>query len=133
MTPRWFLTPVNLAKQFENAASVAIRTLASGRKLELWLVDPKSKRTGDQNRRLWVLLHQLAAIAWVDGKQYSAEVWHEHLKRELLGVEEIPLPNGQVQTRGISTTTLTVSEMATYMDRIEQWAAENGWPLMEGA
>jgi len=71
----------------------------------------------------------VAAVAWVDGRQYADVVWHEHFKRELIGC--IDLPNGE--RLGISTTKLSIQEMGDYMTKIEAWAAENGWPVMEVA
>lgn len=93
----------------------------------------KAKRSADQNRRLWALYREVAATVWVDGRQYADEVWHEHFKRELIGREEITLPSGEVEVRGISTTTLTVGDMGRYMDAIALWCAERGFPVMEAA
>ena len=101
----------------------------TGSGYELVLRPLKSKRSIDQNKRYWKLLMELADIAWIDGRQYSKEAWHEHLRREFIGCED--LPGGGVI--GISTTTLSVQEFGDYMIRIEAWAAGEGWPLMEEA
>ncbi|MFD2404886.1 recombination protein NinB [Azorhizophilus paspali] len=90
----------------------------------------KSKRSIDQNRRYWALLRELSAVAWVDGRRYSDEVWHEQMKRWFIGCEEVRLPGGTAELRGISTTKLSIEEFGDYMTRVEQWAAEQGWPLM---
>jgi hypothetical protein len=100
---------------------------------EIVLRPLKAKRSGDQNKRYWVLLREVAATVWVDGRQYSDEVWHEHFKRELIGREEIALPSGEVEVRGISTTTLSVGDMGTYMDSISEWCVNTGFPLDEAA
>ena len=52
----------------------------------------RRKRTQPQNRRYWGqgVLAQVAAQAVVDGKQFSAETWHEMFKRMFIGVEELP-------------------------------------------
>lgn len=39
---------------------------------------------------------------------------------ELIGCEEVLLPSGATELRGISTTTLSVEEFGGYMLRIEQ-------------
>jgi len=101
----------------------------TGSGYELVLRPLKSKRSIDQNKRYWKLLMELADVAWIDGRQYSKEAWHEHLRREFIGCED--LPGGGVI--GISTTTLSVQEFGDYMIRIEAWAAGEGWPLMEEA
>ena len=77
-----------------------------------------SKRSIQANRLYWALLHQIAEQAWMDGRQYSADIFHEYLKRHFLGC--VDLPKGG--TMGISTATLSVGEFAEYMTRVEAWA-----------
>lgn len=81
----------------------------------------KMKRTQAQNSRYWGqgVLAQVAAQATVNGRLYSADVWHEQFKRMFIGVEE--LPNGQVI--GKSSTKLTTSEFCAFSDQVEAWAA----------
>lgn len=97
---------------------------------ELVLRPLKSKRSIDQNRRYWALLREIAAVAWVEGRLYPDEVWHEQFKRWFIGCDEVVMPDGTAEMRGISTTKLSIAEFGDYMTRIEQWAAEQGWPLM---
>lgn len=78
------------------------------------------------------MLRELSAMAWIDGRQFSDQTWHEHLKRTFIGCEEIVMPDGKTELRGISTTKLNVDEFGEYMLQIEQYAAEQGWPLMAG-
>ncbi len=82
---------------------------------------------------MWALLREVAATVWINGKQFSDEVWHEHFKRQFIGREEITLPSGEVEVRGISTTTLSVEDMGNYMREIERWCVEQGFPVMEAA
>jgi len=105
-----------------------MREAATG--YELVLRPLKSKRSIDQNRRYWALLRELSAVAWIDGRQFSDQVWHEYFRKALIGCDEIHMPDGTTELRGISTTTLSVEQFGDYMTRIEQWAAEQGWPLM---
>lgn len=98
-----------------NAAAMA----AQGRPLAVDVREHKAKRSSAQNRRLWALLRSIASDAWVDGKQFSDEAWHEHFKRRFIGCEE--LPDGA--SCGISTTTLDVGSFTDYMTRIEEYAA----------
>lgn len=100
---------------------------------EIVLRPLKAKRSGDQNKRYWALLREVAATVWVNGRQFSDEVWHEQFKRIFIGLEEITLPDGGVESRGISTTTLNISDMGRYMDEICQWCLELGFPVMEAA
>lgn len=112
------------------AAWETARKLASETKggWEIVLRPLKSKRSLEQNRRYHAMLRELAEVAWLDGRQYSKEAWHEWIKQEFIGWED--LPGGR--RMGISTTTLSVDEFGDLMTRIEAWAAANGWPLGDG-
>ena len=94
---------------------------AAGKPLVVELKPEKTRRSLDQNARYWALVAQVAEQASVDGKQFSAEAWHELLKRELLGL--VDLPGGQ--TMGRSTAALSVAEFAEFMTRVEAWATQS--------
>lgn len=128
-----FLFAWGAAKQFAGPFEIVIRPL-------------KIKRTGDQNRRYWALLRDVAATVWVSmpvsaGNRHSEwemrlcsdEVWHVFFRREFIGLDEARMPDGTKIEVPISTTTLTVDEMTTYMRDIEQWCVEQGFPLAEAA
>lgn len=91
----------------------------AGKPLAISVAEHKAKRSGEQNKRMWAILQQIEGGAWMEGRQFSQEGWHEFFKRKFIGVEE--LPGGG--TVGISTTTLNVEEFAAYMTRIEAFAA----------
>lgn len=116
----YFVLAFTVAKQFTEPFEIVLRPI-------------KAKRTQDQNRRMWALLREVAATVWIDGRQFTDEVWHEHFKRQFIGQEEITLPSGATEIRGISTTTLSVADMGTYMDEITRWCAEQGFPIAEAA
>lgn len=92
----------------------------AGKPLAVMVAEHKAKRSNLQNRLYWAVLNEIAANGWVDGKQYSADAWHEHFKRQYIGTEE--LPGGG--TSGISTTTLDVGAFSEYIERVMQYAAE---------
>ena len=81
----------------------------------------RRKRTKAQNRRYWGngVLKQIAEQATVNGKLYSADVWHEQFKRQFIGFDG--LPNGEVIGR--SSTTLTTTEFCEFSDQVEAYAA----------
>lgn len=80
------------------------------------------KRSKPQNRRYWGrgVLAQIAEQATVNGRLFSAETWHEQMKRQFIGVEE--LPNGEVI--GKSSTKLTTAEFCDFCDQVEAFAAQ---------
>lgn len=91
-----------------------------GKPLGVMVAEHKARRSNPQNRLYWAVLNEISANAWVDGRQYSADAWHELFKRRFIGTEE--LPDGS--TAGISTATLSVPEFSDYVERVMQAAAE---------
>jgi len=98
-----------------NAAALA----SQGRPLAVDVREHKAKRSGQQNKRYWALLRFISEGAFVGGRQFSDEAWHEHFRRQFIGCED--LPDGG--TVGISTTTLDVGAFNDYTTRIEAYAA----------
>lgn len=110
----------------------------SVRPLEI-VVREKTKTRGlDANARMWVgPLRDIAEQAWVGGRSYTAEVWHEHFKKEFLPEEfdaELTkegyskwdyTPGGDRVLVG-STTQLTVKGFAQYMTQVEAFGANLG-------
>lgn len=89
-----------------------------------WVITvTKRKRTKPQNKRYWGkgVLAQVAAQATVNGRLFSAETWHELMKRKFIGVVE--LPNGEVV--GKSSTDLTTSEFSDFCSQVEAFAASD--------
>lgn len=89
-----------------------------GKPLAVEVREHKDKRSAAANRYYWSLLRFIAGNAWLAGKRYGDEAWHEHFKRTHLGL--IDLPGGG--TIGISTASLNVSEFADYIRKVEQYA-----------
>lgn len=99
--------------------------LESNAELEVCIRPYNSKRSIEQNRRLWKLYAKLADEAWVNGRRYSAETWHEYCKGMFLGYELKAMPDGTELKTPISTTTLNTAEMTDYQNRLQAWAAGN--------
>jgi len=82
-------------------------------------------------------LRDIAEQAWIDGKQFSADVLHEFLKRELLPEEFDPEfckdsyqkwrydPKGNRILVG-STTDLTVKGFGRYIEQVQAFGAALG-------
>ena len=86
--------------------------------LEVNISINKTKRNLEQNKLLHAMLSEIASQAWVNGKQYNAEIWKDFFKREFLGV--IELPNGQVMA--VSTSKLKVKAFAEFVHQVEVYA-----------
>lgn len=89
-----------------------------------------SPRASDKQRALiWICNDQIAEQAWVGGRKYDAETWHEHCKRELLPDETAKgvkkwrhLPDGS-RVLAMGTEDLDRAEKSLYIDALIAWAA----------
>lgn len=88
--------------------------------MAITITDTKAKRSSQANRYYWAVLNQISEDAWMDGRQYSADVFHEYFKRQFIGV--IDLPGGHSMAE--STTKLDTAEFAAYVRKIEFFAAQ---------
>lgn len=95
-------------------------------------------RKPDQNAALWAgPLRDISEQAWLDGRQYSPEVWAQYFKRQLLPESFDPEltmenyakwaidPAGDRVLIG-STTQLTIKGHAQYREAIEAFGASLG-------
>lgn len=97
-----------------------------GRPLRVIVTEDEKKRTSEANRFYWgAVLTTIAEQAWVDGRQFSKDVWHEHFARLYLPHTEIVTPYGEIVSRRKSTTELTVSEFSEYLQRVQSDAASS--------
>ena len=128
-----------------NALAALVRNLPTDpdKPLEVIIREEKRARKLDQNALMWAgPLRDIAEQAWVHGKQFSAEIWHEHIKREALPDETDPFsfhadhvkdgyrkwdftPKGQRVLVG-STTQLTVKGFAHYLEQVYACGASLG-------
>lgn len=98
-------------------------------------------RSMDANAAYWAgPLRDIAQQAWVHGRQYSAEVWHEQFKREYLpeafddGLCKAHYRKWEITPKGDrvlvgSTTQLTVNGFALFMQSVEALGASMGVQL----
>lgn len=100
-----------------------------GKPLAVRVFEYKQKRSDEQNALMWVWLQQIAEQAYVGGRRYDAEIWHEHMKEQFLPEETAAgkkkwaqLPNGS-RRLVLSTTDLDKAEFTTYLDQIVAYAA----------
>ena len=79
----------------------------------------KAKRSAEQNRRYWAILNQVSEDAWLEGRQYSSDIWHEFMKRRFIG--QIDGPGGISIAEASSK--LNTAEFAHYCEMVEVFAA----------
>lgn len=93
--------------------------------LEIVIRKHNSKRSIEQNKRLWKIYTQIADSVWINGHRFSAETWHEYFKGLFIGFDEIINPmTGEVIKRPLSTVKLNTAEMAEYQNKIQAFGAQ---------
>lgn len=106
--------------------------------IEVVIREAIKPRKLDQNALMWVgALKDIAEQAWYQGRQFSADVWHETFKRLYLPEDEQEgitksgyrkwdyMPNGERVLVG-STTDLTVKGFSEYMEQVYADGAQMG-------
>lgn len=106
--------------------------------IEIRIGERVKGRNKDQNALMWAgPLRDIANQAYVNGQTYSADVWHEHFKREFLPEEadaELTregyqkwrhLPSGERILKA-STGDLTTKGFSIYLDQIYAYGASLG-------
>ncbi|OBR52351.1 recombination protein NinB [Paraburkholderia tropica] len=94
-----------------------------GEPLRLIVTAEERQRNAQQNRFYWgAVLRDISEKAWVDGKQYDKDTWHEFFSRRYGILEDVTLPGGEVVVRRRSTTLMSVGEFSQYLDDIQGYA-----------
>lgn len=102
----------------------AAACLSNGKPLRVIITAEEKKRNNEQNKFYWgAVLSAIAEQAWVNGRQYDKDTWHEYLARRFGVQEEVTLPDGEIVTRRKSTTQMTVGEFSEYLNRVQAYAA----------
>lgn len=122
----------------EVIAAVRSAPLDPLRPLQVVIREEPRKRKPDQNALMWSgPLADLAQQAWIEGRQYSAEVWHEFAKKSFLPEEHDPAltlegyvkwdvdPAGDRVLVG-STTQLTPRGFSDYLEQLYAFGASLG-------
>lgn len=97
----------------------ADKAWVSGKPLQVDIGPEKKKRSLQANKLYWSLLGQVSEQAWIEGRQYAPEIFHELCKRRFIGC--VDLPGGGLL--GMSSSNLTSKEFAAYVDQVTAWAA----------
>lgn len=95
------------------------------KKWEIVIREKKSKRSEEQNNRLWGYLYPSIG----NHLGYSADDIHQLAGYKFLRSERNVQGNNITVIK--STTNLTIKEMAVYQQSIEIWASELGWSADE--
>lgn len=132
---------IRLIGELQREAAIAVlrnMPLDAEKPLEAMFREEVKARKPDQNALMWAgPLRDIAEQGYVDGRSYTAEVWHEHFKAEFLPEVFEPelckegyrkydyTPSGKRVLIG-STTQLTVKGFALYLQQVEAFGASLG-------
>jgi hypothetical protein len=114
MMNRFTLTATNRTSLFE--------TLSYLDPTRLWDIEwreKKSKRTIDQNSRLWAIYKQIGEHIGLDSDEVHQLCGYKFLRYQ----KEV---NGKTEEFITSTTKLNTAQMADYQEAISRWASELG-------
>lgn len=72
------------------------------------------------------LMKQVTEQAWVDARQYSKEVWHEHFAKLFLPATELQLPDGEIVIKrgSIARGKIGIKAMAKFTLEVEVYASQ---------
>lgn len=70
-------------------------------------------------------MKQICEQAWVEGRQYSKEVWHEHFAKQFLPAKELVLPDGEIVLKrgSIARGKISFKAMTKFLLEVESCAA----------
>ena len=84
----------------------------------------EKKRRDRANRFYWgVVIKSIVEQAWVNGRQFHADVWHEYYASKFGIHKEMTLPNGKQVLKRLSTTEMSIKDFAEYTEKVTVEAA----------
>jgi hypothetical protein len=84
----------------------------------------EEKRRAQQNKYYFgTVIRSIAKQAWINGRQYSAEAWHEQMARTYGQFKDVTLPDGEVVVKRLSTTEMSVKDFAKYTEQVMAYGA----------
>lgn len=96
----------------------------AGTPLFLIVTNAEEKRRAQQNKYYWgIIIKTISEQAWVRGKQFSPESWHEMFARYFGVQKDVTLPDDDVITKRLSTTEMTVKEFSEYTEKVTAYGA----------
>lgn len=103
--------------------------------LQVTIQEETKQRGLNANAYYWVMLGQAAEQAYLEGRRYDADVWHEYVRRNVMA-DEITLKDGTVRSKWIelpdgSTTIVSTTQLerkcfAEYVTTCEAFFANLG-------
>jgi hypothetical protein len=94
-----------------------------GEPLRVIVTAEERQRNAQQNRFYWgAVLKAISDQAWVEGRQFDKDAWHEYFARKFGVLDELALPDGEIITRRKSTTQMSVGEFSSFLGDVQAFA-----------
>lgn len=70
-------------------------------------------------------MRQICEQAWIAGRQYSKEVWHEHFAKLFLPATELVMPDGEIIIKrgSVARGKISLKKMNVFLLSVESYAA----------
>lgn len=97
-----------------------------GTPLRVIVTEEEMDRLDEQLKYYWgPCLKQIAENAWVEGRKYSKESWHENFAKSFLPSHEIVLPDGEIVIKrgSIARGKISMKAMTKFLMEVESYAA----------
>jgi NinB protein len=134
MTPKYHTRSVIITTEASRATALALVTHAPIG-IEIVVREAVKARGLDANGLYWLRLGEISEQAWLNGRQFTADIWHEHCRREVMpdtitkkdGEDRskwVEMPHGLPMV--ISTTQLERKCFSEYISMVEAFGASLG-------
>jgi len=115
------MRPWNLTKQNLPFLIEKLNNLDFNKRWKVIVYEESEKRSNEQNERLWGYLYpSIGNYLGLTQKEIHAMCKYQFLRTEIV-IDDKVIPVLK------STTSLSVKEFTDYMEKIEIWAAQQGW------
>lgn len=85
----------------------------------------RARRSLEQNKLLHAIFSEISdKYAETRGRRFSPNAWKIFFKDEFLGSTPIALPDGSFKTAPVSTTSLSVARMTSFIEAILHYCAD---------
>lgn len=91
-----------------------------GTPIRLIVTTEERRRTPEANAHYWgYVLRPISEQVFISGRQFDADVWHEHYAELYCPRTEVTLPTGEIFSRRKSTSEMGQKEFSEYVTRVQ--------------
>lgn len=98
-----------------------------GSPLRVIVTEEEADRLDEQIKFYFgVVVKTIAEQAWVEGRQFDKDVWHELLAKQFLPTRELTLPDGEIilKRSSIARGQISLRRMTKFIREVEAYAGQ---------